>query len=491
MPDSPIQRPTRFRWVVFSLACGTSWLLYLHRYVFGLIKADVKEEFGLTNTELGLLDSTFAFAYSFFQIPFGIATDAFGVHFMLTGMIVLWCVGLGLHASATGLVGLRSGRFLLGFGQAGVFAALSQVTRTWFPSSVRTTVQGWVGVFMGRSGGFTTFVLIGSVVLGVWAVKWQNAVYVLTAIGLVHAVVFFVLYRNTPSDHPLVNAAEADLIAEISPPAGLGESSQGRFPKRCAMCGHVQSQVAEACEMCGEAFATETSTSTASESGAATSSNPLTIRQMLAGMSPRSLLNLGCLNVQSILSTIADNIFSAWIPLFLSDVHGLNYKEMGLLSALPLLGGACGGALGGWLNDLLIRTTGSRRWARSLVGMTGKGIAGVLLLADLFLWYDDPYTFCYVLVLVKFFSDWSLTTGWGVITDIGGRSTATVFAFNNAVASFFGAMLAPIMYGIMADDDWQWVFITGAVAYLACAASWLAIDCRIPVIDESRSDSHD
>ena len=441
MHDSSLQRPTRFRWVIFSLACGTSWLLYLHRYVFGLIKADVKKEFDLSNTELGMLDSAFAFAYSVFQIPFGIATDAFGVHFMLTGMIVLWCIGLGLHATASGFSGLRFGRFLLGFGQAGVFASLSSVTRTWFPASIRTTVQGWVGVFMGRTGGFTTFVLIGSVVLGVWALNWQTAVYALTAMGLVHAVIFFALYRNSPSSHPLVNAAEVELIADKPDPAQSEESR---------------------------------------------SRDTLSIRGMLAGMSPRSLLNLGCLNVQAILSTIADNIFSAWIPLFLYEVHGLEYTQMGILSALPLLGGACGGALGGWLNDFLIRTTGSRRWARSLVGMTGKGTAGLLLLADLLFWYDDPYTFCYVLVLVKFFSDWSLTTGWGVVTDIGGRSTATVFAFNNAVASFFGAMLAPIMYGIMSDKDWKWVFITGTVAFIACAISWLAIDCRIPVVDESR-----
>ena len=36
--------------------------------------------------------------------------------------------------------------------------------------------------------------------------------------------------------------------------------------------------------------------------------------------------------------------------------------------------------------------------------------------------------------LVKFFGDWSLATSWGVVTDIGGRATASVFAFNNAVA---------------------------------------------------------
>jgi hypothetical protein len=48
---NPSDKPTGVRWVVFGQACGTSWLLYLHRYTFALIKpelvrrADVRERF--------------------------------------------------------------------------------------------------------------------------------------------------------------------------------------------------------------------------------------------------------------------------------------------------------------------------------------------------------------------------------------------------------------------------------------------------------------
>ena len=40
--DQNNDRPTQFRKVVFVLACGTSWMLYLHRYVFGLIKPELR-----------------------------------------------------------------------------------------------------------------------------------------------------------------------------------------------------------------------------------------------------------------------------------------------------------------------------------------------------------------------------------------------------------------------------------------------------------------
>ena len=31
------ERPTQVRWLIFALACATSWLLYLHRYAWGVI----------------------------------------------------------------------------------------------------------------------------------------------------------------------------------------------------------------------------------------------------------------------------------------------------------------------------------------------------------------------------------------------------------------------------------------------------------------------
>lgn len=447
--DQENVRPTRFRWTVFALACGTSWMLYLHRYIFGLIKPTLVEEYGLSKTELGLLDSGFAAFYSTCQVPMGIAVDAIGVQLILPLMIVVWCVGLALHAWAPNKEDLWYGRAVLGAGQSGVFAALSRVTRNWFPDTIRTTAQGWIGVFCGRIGGMSANLLVGSLMLGVYLVPWRTAVYGLSAAGIVYAVVFALLYRNTPRQHPYVNDVEADLI-EANPYAkGVNVPLIGSSSTAVSLNGIRR----------------------------------LKTREMFYRMSPRSIRNLLTLNVQTILSTIADNIFSAWIPLFLVDVHGLKFKEMGFYAALPLLGGACGGALGGWLNDLMIRRTGSLRWSRTTIGMAGKGMAAILL-ATALLWYDDPYTFCSFLFFVKFFSDWSLTTTWGAVTDIGGRSTATVFAFNNSVASI-GAILAPTMYGAVADHfSWHAVFLTGAAAYVLCALSWLLIDCRIPVIDE-------
>ncbi len=421
--------PTNFRWVVFGLACGTSWLFTLHRYTFGLIKADLMREWKLSEGEIGLIDSCFAIFYSLFQFPAGMAADVLGVRLVLTVLIILWSLGLALHAWAPGKLEMWYARALLGIGQSGALACINRIARQWFPISIRTSLQGLAGITAGRLGGLGANLLFMTVLIGYCGLDWRTAIVIFAVLGLAHALLFVVLFRNTPAEHPLVNESEAALI-------GVGSSPN---------------------------------------------SARITIRELLGSLSPPAYVNFVALNIQTILSTFADNIFSNWIPLFLLTVHHLKAKEMGIYSALPLLGGALGGALGGVLNDWLIARTGNRRWARRIVAIAGKGTAAALILASL-LWYHEPYLFCYALFFVKFFSDWSLTTAWGVATDIGGRATASVFAFNNAIAGV-GSIGAPAVIGYIAQyAGWPTVFVVIGATYAFCALSWLFIDCTLPLI---------
>ena len=356
---------------------------------------------------------------------------------MLTGLVLVWCLGLALYALAPAPQYLWYGRAIFGIGQSAAYAALSRLARDWFPPPIRTTLAGLVGITCGRLGGLSAYLLVPPLLFGWLGLDWRTAVYWLAAGGIAWGALFFALYRNSPRQHPLVNDAEATLIDGAADASSLATKLE---PSK------------------------------------------LTLRQALRGMRWRSLANLFALNIQTILSTLADNIFVSWIPLFLYEVHKLEFTAMGFYSALPLLGGAIAGFIGGVLNDWLIALTGSRRWSRSLVGLIGKGLAAVMLFIALG-WYDNPYVFCWFLFGVKLFGDWSLTSSWGVVTDIGGRATASLFSFNNAVATV-GAIAAAPLFGNLADHfGWRAVFITVGVTYVLCALSWLAIDTTIPLLD--------
>jgi sugar phosphate permease len=435
----PSKRPTNVRWAVFALACGTSWWMYLHRYAFGAIKPNLEKEWGLDTLELGLLESAFSFSYSLFQFPLGVAADAFGAHLVLTGLMILWCLGLGMQASASSPKYFWYAQVTVGVGQSAAYAAINRIARVWYPPTIRTTLQGISGILAGRVGGMCANLFIVTLLIGVLQLNWRTAVYVLAAGGLAHAAMFFVIFRNSPHKHPLVNASEEDLID-----GAKGGSDAGLTPPR------------------------------------------MTIGQMLRGLKLRAFVNLACLNVQSILSTFADAFYSGSTPLFLWQVYRLEDQERGFYASLPLFGGAIGGVVGGLLNDFFVARTGNLRWSRSGVAFVGKGMAAVLLFSAL-LFYENPYVFCGILFLVKLFGDWSLTTSWGVVTDIGGRATASVFAFNNAVAGL-GLIAAGATFGYLARDfGWPTVIVSVASAYAFCALSWLTIDCTIPVIAEANS----
>ncbi len=440
----PAARPTNVRWGVFSLAFATSALLYLHRYVFAFIKPTLAEEWGLSNTELGQLDSAFSVCYTLFQFPLAVVADAAGVHLVLLGLMLVWCGGLAMMAWAPSAKVMWFGQATLGIGQSAVYACLNRISRMWYPPTVRTTLQGTVGVLAGRLGALSSSLVFAALLLGVLGFDWRTAIWILVAVGVVHLLLFAIVFRNSPREHPSVNDAEARLIE-----------------------GH-------------DAITNGSATQTTQ-----TPERP-SVRTMLRLMTPRSLRNLMYLSLQSILSTFADNIYSNWIPLFLSQVHHLEFKKMGIYAALPLLGGAIGGLVGGILNDYGIARTGNRRWSRVVVAFTGKGMAAVLIFAAL-IFYERPYVFCTFLFFVKLFGDWSLATSLGVVTDIGGRATASVFAFNNSVAGI-GFIVAPIVFSYISETyNWRLVFVAVGATYALCALSWLVIDCTIPVVHEPRS----
>src|SRR5687768_8346119 len=90
-PSPPPDRVTLVHLLVFALACAASWLLYLHRYSWGVIKPTFHQENPhLSDYELGWLDSAFQLTYALGQVPGGLAGDLFGARLVLALLIVLW-----------------------------------------------------------------------------------------------------------------------------------------------------------------------------------------------------------------------------------------------------------------------------------------------------------------------------------------------------------------------------------------------------------------
>ena len=437
--------PTNVRWTIFALACGTSFLLYLHRYSWNIIGPRLQDEFSFTNTQTAFLFSLFYYTYAAGQIPSGIVIDRFGPHRILTGMIAAWSVAVAGIAHTGNMFLLGFWRLLFGATQAGCYPALTKISQQWFPVAQRTVLQGWVATTFGRAGGAMSPIIIATLLMGYCGLSWQLAVTLTGGIGIALCATFFLLFRDSPHQDCRVNEAERHLIAEGT----------------LALAGPADS-----------------------------------VTGLPLGLALRNR-SLQFFTVQQFLDAGSDVVFVGLIGTYFLVAHDFDIKQTGWLASLPLFGGALGGIVGGWLNDFVIRRTGNRRWARSGVGFVGK-VIGCAMLA-LVVMQSDGVTAAWLLMAAKFFSDWSQPTTWGTCTDLGGRFSATVFSLINT-AGTIGGVLMPIIFGVIMDwfttlsvidgvevrtTDWNPLFVLLSAMYLASGFCWLLVDCTNRLTDET------
>jgi len=108
---------------------------FFHRVAPGVIASELMRSFNATGTLVGLLSSTYFYAYAGFMIPAGLLIDAYGARLMLAagGAIMgLGTVAMGL-APHDGL--LFAGRFAVGLGATTTFIGTLKIAASWFPPS--------------------------------------------------------------------------------------------------------------------------------------------------------------------------------------------------------------------------------------------------------------------------------------------------------------------------------------------------------------------
>lgn len=69
-------------------------MLYLHRYTWAIIRLQLEQEYGFSNTQLELIFTLFNFSYMIGQVPGGIVSDFFGAHLFLGSIIFIWSICL-------------------------------------------------------------------------------------------------------------------------------------------------------------------------------------------------------------------------------------------------------------------------------------------------------------------------------------------------------------------------------------------------------------
>src|SRR5688572_24577107 len=108
---------TRTRWWMLVLFSAMYLIAYLDRGIISVAQPEIREEFGLTLGQMGLVLAAFTWTYALGQVPVGWLGDRFGPKKVLNVLITWTSVAAFMTGAATGFRSLLLARLFLGLGE--------------------------------------------------------------------------------------------------------------------------------------------------------------------------------------------------------------------------------------------------------------------------------------------------------------------------------------------------------------------------------------
>lgn len=169
-------------------------LNYLDRFVVAGMVAPLKEAFGATDAQIGLLTSVFLVAYMVASPLFGVLARSTRRTALLGAGVLVWSAATVMAGFASGLGQLTASRAIIGVGEAAYATVGPTILGDWFPPQKRSTVLAifYSAIPVGSALGF----LIGGLVSE--SVGWRAAFWVAGVPGLVLGLLCFRLTEPVP-----------------------------------------------------------------------------------------------------------------------------------------------------------------------------------------------------------------------------------------------------------------------------------------------------
>ena len=181
---------------VLALLCAMYFINYIVRVNVSTAAAVFGPELHLTNTQIGLIFSAFAYPYLAFQVAGGWVADKFGARRSLTVFAIIWSSATVLMGLANSLSGMILGRVLLGIGVSALPVA-TRAMSNWMPAEKRGFAQGITHAFA-RLGNALTPPLVAWLIL---LVSWRGSFVVIGTISFLWAIMWGIYFRDDPAEH--------------------------------------------------------------------------------------------------------------------------------------------------------------------------------------------------------------------------------------------------------------------------------------------------
>jgi sugar phosphate permease len=145
----------KIRHLILLVLCVMYFIAYVDRVNIAVAGPAIRQELGLTPTQLGLIFSAFAYPYAAMQIVGGWMSDRFGPRLVLAALSLLWAAATILTGLSWSVASLIVFRVLVGVGEGGAFPTATRAFSSWLPVRERGFAQGITHSFS-RLGGAVT-----------------------------------------------------------------------------------------------------------------------------------------------------------------------------------------------------------------------------------------------------------------------------------------------------------------------------------------------
>ena len=407
------------RWVLIAWMFVISAVAYLDRVNISIAGGLIEEQYHLNHIQLGRVFAAFVWGYAFSQAPGGRLADRFGPRRVLLLGAIWWAIFTSLTAAvpatwAGALVVFIAVRFLLGVGEAVVYPASNRLVAGWIPVQERGFANGLIFAGVGAGAGITppliTYIMLRH--------GWHWSFWISAIVGLAAGVIWFVLARDKPEDHPAVSSAELAFIRARLPAAS--------DEKRLVPWQRIFS-----------------------------SKDVLSVTF--------SYFSYGYVAY----------IFFTWFFIYLNKVRGLNLKSSSYYSMLPFIAMATCSIAGGALSDMLTGRLGKR------VGRCALACAGMLLCAGFLAfgsYVGDARLASVFLAGGAGALYLSQSSFWSVSSEMAGASAGSVSGVMNMGNQIGGAITAQVTPIIAAHFGWNLPFFVAAALCALGGLLWLNVD---------------
>lgn len=415
------------RWWIVGLIALATVVNYIDRQSLSVLWPQIEQELYPDKTPFerkeiyALISIIFVFSYAFGQAIFGKIFDWIGTRLGFALSIGVWSIATAMHAFASGFKSFALFRSILGIAEAGNWPGATKGNAEWFPTKERAFAQGLFN--SGASiGGIISIPLIAYLTV---YFSWQMIFVIIGVLGFLWLIPWMYIVKSGPKSHPWITEEEKNYIL-----SGQEETNH-------------------------------------SDQNTPTTYTPNT-KQLLSHKESWGVI---------ISSAAIDPIwwlFVFWIPIYLSEVYGMDVKSIGIYGWVPYVGAM----IGAWFGGLLAQNRMKAGWN---VSKTRKFVIvlGCLIMLPALLAMANPgsaFTAVLIMAVILFGFQTAIGNVQTLPSDLfSGKTVGSLAGFSGMAAKLAAAGLTYLVPWLTTGGNYTPAFIIGATLAIIAMSSVLIL----------------